>query len=85
MILAWDRAFQYWNGIVVSIIRLMTSVSGFDWWALSVFVGGETSELSFVAAYLDGDGFQDGAQDGDLVGVPGEWCRWWWRGGGVGR
>ena len=39
---------------------------------LSVVVGGEASELFFVLAYSVGDGFDGGAQGGDLVGEPGE-------------
>ena len=39
---------------------------------LSVVVGGEASELFFVFAYSVGDGFDGGAQGGDLVGEPGE-------------
>src|ERR1700741_549958 len=35
-------------------------------------MAGESSELFFVAAYLGGDGFQGGAQGGDLVGERGE-------------
>lgn len=35
---------------------------------LSVFLGGEASELFFVVVYSGGDGFQGGAQGGDLVG-----------------
>src|SRR3954471_12523763 len=46
---------------------------------LSVVVGGEGSELFFVFAYSVGNGFDGGAQGGDLVGEPGEGAA----GGGV--
>src|SRR3954469_5944996 len=46
---------------------------------LSVVVGGEASELFFVFAYSVGNGFDGGAQGGDLVGEPGEGAA----GGGV--
>src|SRR3954470_435615 len=39
---------------------------------LSVVVCGEASELFFVFAYSVGDGFDGGAQGGDLVGEPGQ-------------
>ena len=46
---------------------------------LSVVVCGEASELFFVFAYSVCDGFDGGAQGGDLVGEPGQGAA----GGGV--